>query len=62
MDNTTAARIYPKGFTMDDERLKGNENCYIRKLLQRIKDIHSSKRNLDFAKLQAIEQHSMTML
>jgi hypothetical protein len=35
-----------KGFTMDDERLKGNRNRYFRELLQRIRDIRSSERNL----------------
>ncbi len=35
-----------KGFTMDDERLKGNGNRYFRELLQRIRDIRSSERNL----------------
>jgi hypothetical protein len=31
---------------MDDERLKGNGNRYFRELLQRIRDIRSSERNL----------------
>jgi hypothetical protein len=35
-----------KGFTIDDERLKGNANRYFRELLQRIRDIRSSERNL----------------
>ena len=35
-----------KGFTIDDERLKGNGNRYFRELLQRIRDIRSSERNL----------------
>ena len=35
-----------KGFTLDDERLKGNGNRYFRELLQRIRDIRSSERNL----------------
>jgi len=35
-----------KGFAMDDERLKGNGNRYFRELLQRIRDIRSSERNL----------------
>ena len=35
-----------KGFTLDDERLKGNSNRYFRELLQRIRDIRSSERNL----------------
>ncbi len=35
-----------KGFTMDDERLKGNGNRYFRELLQRVRDIRSSERNL----------------
>jgi len=35
-----------KGFTLDDERLKGNGNRYLRELLQRIRDIRSSERNL----------------
>ena len=34
-----------KGFTMDDERLKQGGNRYLKELLQRIRDIHSSKRN-----------------
>ena len=35
-----------KGFTMDDNRLKGNRSRYFRELLQRIRDIRSSERNL----------------
>ena len=35
-----------KGFVLDDERLKGNRNRYFRELLQRIRDIRSSERNL----------------
>ena len=35
-----------KGFTLDDERLKGKGNRYFRELLQRIRDIRSSERNL----------------
>lgn len=35
-----------KGFTLDDERLKGNGGRYFRELLQRIRDIRSSERNL----------------
>ncbi|MDR1888020.1 MAG: virulence RhuM family protein [Zoogloeaceae bacterium] len=35
-----------KGFILDDERLKGNGNRYFRELLQRIRDIRSSERNL----------------
>jgi len=35
-----------KGFTIDDERLKGNGSRYFRELLQRIRDIRSSERNL----------------
>lgn len=35
-----------KGFTMDDERLKGHGNRYFRELLQRVRDIRSSERNL----------------
>ena len=35
-----------KGFTLDDERLKGNRSRYFRELLQRIRDIRSSERNL----------------
>ncbi|MFV0584936.1 MAG: RhuM family protein [Parabacteroides gordonii] len=35
-----------KGFAIDDERLKGNGNRYFRELLQRIRDIRSSERNL----------------
>ena len=35
-----------KGFTLDDNRLKGNRNRYFRELLQRIRDIRSSERNL----------------
>ncbi|MDH6311631.1 hypothetical protein M2137_000390 [Parabacteroides sp. PFB2-10] len=35
-----------KGFTIDDERLKGNGNRYFRELLQRVRDIRSSERNL----------------
>ena len=35
-----------KGFTLDDERLKQNGGRYFRELLQRIRDIRSSERNL----------------
>jgi hypothetical protein len=35
-----------KGFTMDDDRLKQGGNRYFRELLQRIRDIRSSERNL----------------
>ena len=35
-----------KGFTLDDDRLKGKGNRYFRELLQRIRDIRSSERNL----------------
>ena len=35
-----------KGFTLDDERLKQGGNRYFRELLQRIRDIRSSERNL----------------
>jgi hypothetical protein len=35
-----------KGFTLDDERLKGRGNRYFRELLQRIRDIRASERNL----------------
>ena len=35
-----------KGFTLDDDRLKGRGNRYFRELLQRIRDIRSSERNL----------------
>lgn len=35
-----------KGFTLDDNRLKGNRSRYFRELLQRIRDIRSSERNL----------------
>jgi len=35
-----------KGFVLDDERLKGNGNRYFRELLQRIRDIRSSERNI----------------
>ena len=35
-----------KGYTLDDERLKGNGGRYFRELLQRIRDIRSSERNL----------------
>lgn len=34
-----------KGFAMDDERLKQGGNRYFKELLQRIRDIRSSKRN-----------------
>ena len=47
-----------KGYTLDDERLKGNGGRYFRELLQRIRDIRSSERNLyqqvtDISTLQA---------
>ena len=35
-----------KGFTLDDERLKHGGGRYFRELLQRIRDIRSSERNL----------------
>lgn len=35
-----------KGFVLDDNRLKGRGNRYFRELLQRIRDIRSSERNL----------------
>lgn len=35
-----------KGFTLDDERLKGGGSRYFRELLQRVRDIRSSERNL----------------
>ena len=35
-----------KGYTLDDEQLKGNGGRYFRELLQRIRDIRSSERNL----------------
>lgn len=35
-----------KGFTLDDERLKQNGSRYFKELLQRIRDIRSSERNL----------------
>ncbi|MDR2937345.1 MAG: virulence RhuM family protein [Prevotellaceae bacterium] len=35
-----------KGFSIDDERLKGNGNRYFRELLQRVRDIRASERNL----------------
>jgi hypothetical protein len=35
-----------KGFTLDDERLKQGGNRYFRELLQRIRDIRTSERNL----------------
>lgn len=35
-----------KGFTMDDERLKQSGGRYFKELLQRIRDIRSSERNL----------------
>ncbi len=35
-----------KGFVIDDERLKGNGSRYFKELLQRVRDIRSSERNL----------------
>ena len=35
-----------KGFTLDDERLKQNGGRYFKELLQRVRDIRSSERNL----------------
>lgn len=35
-----------KGFAIDDERLKGNGSRYFKELLQRVRDIRSSERNL----------------
>lgn len=44
---TTRLREYIiKGFTLDDERLKQNGGRYFKELLQRIRDIRSSERNL----------------
>ena len=34
-----------KGFTLDDDQLKGNRSRYFRELLQRIRDIRMSERN-----------------
>ena len=34
-----------KGFTLDDNRLKGNRSRYFRELLQRVRDIRMSERN-----------------
>ena len=34
-----------KGYTLDDDRLKGNRSRYFRELLQRIRDIRMSERN-----------------
>lgn len=66
-----------KGFVLDDNRLKGNRNRYFRELLQRIRDIRSSERNLyqqvtdlnllvsqylDFAEIQALQQVPMKMV
>jgi hypothetical protein len=35
-----------KGFTLDDERLKNGGGRYFRELIQRVRDIRSSERNL----------------
>lgn len=35
-----------KGFALDDERLKGNGSRYFKELVQRVRDIRSSERNL----------------
>ena len=35
-----------KGFVLDDERLKGNGSRYFKELVQRVRDIRSSERNL----------------
>lgn len=35
-----------KGFVIDDERLKGNGSRYFKELIQRVRDIRSSERNL----------------
>jgi len=35
-----------KGFALDDERLKGNGSRYFKELIQRVRDIRSSERNL----------------
>lgn len=35
-----------KGFVLDDERLKGNGSRYFKELIQRVRDIRSSERNL----------------
>lgn len=35
-----------RGFTLDDERLKDGRSRYFRELLQRVRDIRSSERNL----------------
>jgi len=44
---TTRLREYiVKGFTLDDERLKQGGGRYFKELLQRIRDIRSSERNL----------------
>ena len=44
---TTRLKEYiVKGFALDDERLKQNGGRYFKELLQRIRDIRSSERNL----------------
>lgn len=44
---TTRLKEYiVKGFTLDDERLKQNGGRYFKELLQRVRDIRSSERNL----------------
>lgn len=35
-----------KGFALDDERLKDNDSRYFKELIQRVRDIRSSERNL----------------
>ena len=44
--NAVLHEYLQKGFTIDDERLKQGGNRYFRELLQRIRDIRSSERNL----------------
>ena len=55
-----------KGFTMDDERLKGNGGGnYWKELLARIKDIRSSEKELNSLKLfktNYITQHMDILL
>ena len=46
MGNQASHEYILKGFTLDDERLKNGGGRYFRELLQRIRDIRSSERNL----------------
>ena len=46
MGNGYLEEYMVKGFSLDDARLKDGRSRYFRELLQRVRDIRSSERNL----------------